>query len=229
MLTGSKFAIKDLVRQGEIMKALKHVTDYSMYTNTSAYQNSKKYIVNGDITSEFYHKDTDYYQMMKRKIRNIKDYYKKEIYLQLHGTQTHTFTDRLVGALFGVDVKHPFLDRQLLEYVYHLPVDLIYNPMYTKPVLRMAFSQELTPKIAQRVNKTTHLQYTFKSLRENWIYMEKLIEHSYVVNKLRIVSQEKWTLNMMKWRNGLETSSDFFTLLAIEVWLQKFYERLESD
>lgn len=227
LLTGSNYAVKDIVYQGQIVKALKYLADYSIYTNSSAVQNTKKYIVKADITSNFYHKQSAYYQKINGKIKKIKDYYKKEIYLQLQGVQAHTYTDRLVGGLFGSDVKHPFLDRQLIEFVYNLPVNLIYHPLYSKKMLRTAFSQELTTKITQRINKTTHLQYTFRSLKENWVYIEKLNEHPYVVEKLHLVSKENWIAYMAKWRNGLDTTSDFYILLAIEVWFRKYYERLE--
>ena len=87
----------------------------------------------------------------------------------------------------------------------------------------------LTPTITDRLNKTTHLAYTYKSLKKNWGSIIKVIEHPIIVNELGLISKEEWKENVGKWRNGLETRSDFWTLLAIEIWMKKFMKKVELN
>lgn len=229
LLRGSLYAVKDLFRKGNIKKALEYITDYSVYTNSSAYQNTIKYVLKADVGKEYYRKNSKQYSKVNKTIKDIKDFSKKEIYIQINSAKAHLYTDRVIGGLFGVDIKHPFLDRKLIEYVYNLPVELAFKPDYSKYILRKAFSNDLTEKIISRLNKTTHLQYFYKSLKMNWLYVSKFIEDPYVVHTLKLVSQEYWEDNFIKWRNGMEVEFDFLTVLSIEVWFNKYFEELKSN
>jgi len=229
LLTGSVYSIRDLLRKWNVKRAIQALTNHSIYTNTSALANLKKYVIHADVTADFYNRQSHHYRQFSRKVNHIRDYYKKEIYLQLQGTRTRIFLDRVIGAMFGCSVKHPFLDRQLIEFVYHLPVEYIYDPLFSKPILRAAFHEDLIPQIVNNVNKTTHVQFTCKSIRENWEYISKLIENTFVVEELCLISKEKWIDQLAKWRNGLEVTNNFYILLAIEAWMRNYYKKLESQ
>lgn len=228
LLKGSLYAVKDLFNKRKIKKAFQYLSDYSIYTNGSAYKNTVKYLIKADVSGDYFNKDSIHYLKTNNMIKKIKDFSKREVFIQISNAKAHLYTDRLIGGMFGVNIRHPFLDRKLIEFVYNLPVELVFRPDYSKYILRKAFLNELTPEIVGRLNKTTHQKYFYKSLKLNWLYVSKFIEKPYVVYELKLVSDEYWKENFIKWRNGLETSFDFLTVLAIEVWFKKYYEEISK-
>ncbi|MDN3233552.1 asparagine synthase-related protein [Priestia megaterium] len=225
LLTGSLFVTRDYLKKLRIKKLFSFLTDYSIYTNTSAYQNMLNYTIKPNIVRHFVRNESAYYKFIEEKFKKIPTYNQKELYFQISSAKAHLYLDRTIGGITGTDMNHPFLDRRLIEFVYTIPGDLRFTPEYSKYILRQSMREILTPAITDRLNKTTHLAYTYKSLKKNWSSIIKVIEHPIIVNELSLISKEEWKENVGKWRNGLEIRSDFWTLLAIELWMKKFIKK----
>ncbi len=60
----------------------------------------------------------------------------------------------LFGARFGIDVQHPFADRDLVDFAIALPHAVKASTMRLKPVLRGALADLLPPTVAARDDKT---------------------------------------------------------------------------
>jgi len=78
------------------------------------------------------------------------------------------------GATAGVDVRHPFIDRRLLEFTFAVPVSLWQQHTYPKWLLRQSMQQLLPKTIVERGMKTDFSTY----------YKSELKSHRYVINKL---------------------------------------------
>ncbi len=226
LLSGTLYITKDYCNRFQFKKAFSFLTEYSMYTNASAFKNMINYMIKPDIAKEFIgNNESDYYESIKRKFKKIKTYNQKELYFQITNAKSHLYTDRTIGGLTGADIYHPFLDRRLVEFVYQIPGELRIKPDYSKYILRESMREYLTPAIVDRLNKTAHLAYTYKSLKKNWSNIIKAIENPSIVSELKLTTAEEWKISLGKWRNGIDTPSDFLTLLSIELWYRKFNQK----
>ncbi|MEB9955793.1 MULTISPECIES: asparagine synthase-related protein [Bacillus] len=161
-------------------------------------------------------------------MKNIKHFHQKELYYQMSNAKSHLYTDRVIGAIAGADINHPFLDRRIVEYVYKIPGELRFSEENTKHILRKSMEKHLTSSIVNRFDKTTHLAYIYKSMRQNWDSIFKVMENPLVVEKLNLISSDLWKEEMKKWRNGNQNRDDFWPLFAIELWLIKYYRKLND-
>ena len=58
-----------------------------------------------------------------------------------------------IGASFGIDVRHPFMDQKLIEYALALPSDLSLRTGWTRYVLREAIGPLMPPMVQARIGK----------------------------------------------------------------------------
>lgn len=58
-----------------------------------------------------------------------------------------------LGARYGIDVRHPFADRDLVEFLGALPHSIKLSPARPKPILRDAVGDRLPGIVADRVDK----------------------------------------------------------------------------
>ncbi|HSS49622.1 MAG TPA: asparagine synthase-related protein [Thermoanaerobaculia bacterium] len=63
------------------------------------------------------------------------------------------------GASFGIEVRHPFLDRRLVEYVLALPGEQLFRLSGSKTLLRRSMSGILPERIRLRSGKTRFLPF----------------------------------------------------------------------
>jgi len=63
------------------------------------------------------------------------------------------------GASFGIEVRHPFLDRRLVEYLLALPGEQLFRLGRSKNLLRRAMSGILPERIRLREGKTVFLPF----------------------------------------------------------------------
>ncbi|MFP7416620.1 asparagine synthase-related protein [Priestia filamentosa] len=225
LLTGSLYITRDFLKKLKFRELFSFLTDYSIYTNTSALRNMISHTLNPNIEKHFVRNKSNYYKYIQKKFKSIATYNQKELYFQISNAKAHLYLDRTIGGMTGADMNHPFLDRRLIEFVYKIPGNLRFTPTYSKYILRKSMHELLTPSIADRLNKTTHLAYTYKSLKKNWGSIIKVINNPTIVNRLDLISEKDWKENIGRWRNGLEVPSEFWTLLAIELWINKFIQR----
>ncbi|MDH3254195.1 MAG: asparagine synthase C-terminal domain-containing protein, partial [Acidobacteriota bacterium] len=73
--------------------------------------------------------------------------------------------DRAMGS-HGIEARHPFLDRDLVEYVLALPAQELFQAGTTKPLLRRSMRGILPEEIRLRTDKTSSLPFTAYSLRD---------------------------------------------------------------
>jgi asparagine synthase (glutamine-hydrolysing) len=63
----------------------------------------------------------------------------------------------LRGARYGIDLRHPFADRDLVEFLVSLPVAIKSDPMRSKALLRDALAGHAPDDVLKRVEKPEYL------------------------------------------------------------------------
>ena len=63
----------------------------------------------------------------------------------------------LRGARYGVDLRHPFADRDLVEFLVSLPAAIKSDPMRSKAVLRGAIAGHAPKEVVERLEKPGYL------------------------------------------------------------------------
>lgn len=221
LLTGSLQVTRDFLKKGDIKKAFDYITNYSISTNTSAWENLFRYTLFPDTASVYMkNKHGDPYKSMKNKMKGIKNFHQKELYYRILNTKAHLFMDRVIGGMTGADIRHPLLDRRIVEFIYKIPGNMLLKDNKTKYILRESMNNVLPKDIINRINKTTHLAYTYKSLRNNWEQIYPILSEFEFINKFKPASM--WKEQLHRWRNGLSVEDDFYTLLIVGLWYIKY-------
>ena len=222
LLGGSAYVASDKVKELKVRDSLKILTSYSIGTNTSAFKNFKTYVVSPKVLDkEFGDKTGRKYKELKSKLEKIKRASKKELYVQIAQAKSHLYTDRVIGGYTGTDFQYPFLDRELVEFIFKIPGELMFDGSKKKLILRESMKGKLTDEILSRENKTQHVAHTYKSLRANWTEVFQVLSIGKVSKELNLVSYEKWLSDLSRWRNGLPVDDRFWSLISVEFWLHK--------
>ncbi|SHH47831.1 asparagine synthase-related protein [Virgibacillus chiguensis] len=229
LLAGSLFMTKDFFKKGKLKKIVSFLTNHAIVNNISAFNLLKKYTLFPNVAT--YHsvnKYTNYYHEITNKLKNIKYYHQKELYIQLLNTKPH-YIDRILGGRNNVSIHHPFLDRKLIEFVYNLPPEFRLSKTYNKYILRESMKKLLTNDIINNLNKVDHDVHTYESIQKNWSTIYRRFNEPLLINELNLVSHLDWNDKLIQWRNGVEQNDDFWTLLSIEVWYKKYLQKVKSD
>jgi asparagine synthase (glutamine-hydrolysing) len=63
----------------------------------------------------------------------------------------------LRGSRYGIDLRHPFADRELVEFLVSLPVAVKSDPMRSKALLRHALVGHAPNEVLERTEKPEYL------------------------------------------------------------------------
>jgi len=206
LLTNPPYLLRDYVREGKIKDMFGDLTKYCMYTNMSAFKGLREYIIQPHPFS--------------RTTKNKRNHARNLLHQMLNAKANH-YMDRAIGGFYGADIKHPFLDRELISFMIKIPSHILFDPFYTKKILRDSQKNKLPDSIRLRINKTSHIAHTLKSIRKNWNSIYSNVKSPLVVSKLGLCSEEFWEENLYKWRNGLLIDEAFLLLFSIEVWIMQ--------
>ncbi|MFW2948811.1 asparagine synthase-related protein [Bacillus velezensis] len=229
LLTGSLHATRDMIEKGQLKKAFSYLTNYSIATNTSAFQNFIEFTLFPNIPKHFISDtNSEYYSQLTNKFKKINNKNQQEFYYQISNAKSHLYTDRVIGALTGSDIHHPFLDRRLVEFMYNVPGEIRFSDVNPKYILRRSMESYLTSDITSKINKTTHIAYTYKSIRANWDKIYDFMKDAILAEELKLISVDYWREELDRWRNGVKVSDYFWTLFSIELWLKQYYNLIKK-
>lgn len=146
-------------------------------------------------------------------------YYDLKYYIGSH----HVYRDDLSGMRHSVEMRYPYLDHELIEWVATLPVGIRYSKTVTKPLLKDVAKKYITkenllmPKkgfnlpLDEWMNKDDAIQNYARTqldnLRKRGLFNEALVE--------------RW----WKKRNEGVYFSKIWQLVTTEVWLNEYVER----
>lgn len=121
---------------------------------------------------------------------------------------------------WSLDVRHPFLNRRLIEFSFSLPWSVMMEPRAAKTLLRKGLQRELPPEIKNRKNWSGPTAAAFKTLARKWGVIEPLLKSSLLV-EMGIFDGREWQKAMQLARHGhAENFAELTSSLALEIWLR---------
>jgi asparagine synthase (glutamine-hydrolysing) len=155
---------------------------------------------------------------------------KREIYENTAGTAWY---DRAVhwhdrnAARFGMEARHPFLDRRLFEYVLAIPPEQIYQLGVYKPLLRRATVGLLPETVRTRRTKTRFVAFLDVVMREREAERIEAMLSAPVSAELGMVDPARLLQAFRDYRAGAAESRRSFLWYAVnlEIWLRRLRGR----
>lgn len=120
----------------------------------------------------------------------------------------------------GIDVRYPFVDRQLIEFVFGIPIHQHLRPAETRSLQRRAMSRVLPPEIAQRRTKGGPGGTIYRRFRQNWPVIKSLFAQPRVV-EFGYVDRTALAGALQRAAHGFNLSTPgLLRLVALESWLR---------
>jgi asparagine synthase (glutamine-hydrolysing) len=134
------------------------------------------------------------------------------------------------AARFGIEARHPFLDRRLVELTLSLPPRLLFKLGSYKHLLRQSMQGVLPEKIRLREDKTRLSGYIDSTLRGLGAEAQHLL-NSPILERLGLVDGKKLRHALdgclvVRPNPGLRR---VWYALMMEIWLQKYYNSFNCE
>lgn len=231
LLTGSLLNAIDKIKMGKLGQAFEDIKVTSNRLNKSLFEGIREYVLGPlfyqDKLPNF---DKNICTHMLGKTKRLKYFNQKELYIQINCTKAKNYLDREICPRNNISIKHPFLDKDLIEFIFNIPGDFRLNKKYNKFILREAIQQLLPNEVVNRIAKTQHVSLSIKGLAKVWprIYSyskDCKIRELGVIN----ISINEWEEQLHKFRSGQVVREDFLILLTMELWLSDYYKKVSSQ
>ncbi len=153
----------------------------------------------------------------------------REYFLQTPWDRSSHWYDQHAAA-FGIEVRHPFLDRRLIEFLVSIPPAQIYKVDLSKRLLRHAMAGLLPEAVRLRRAKThlnTFLDFSLGGGRRDRI--ERLLA-SPLATDLGILDRKHLLAAYKRSQDGGSVAFDLhlWNPIALEVWLREYFQRETS-
>jgi asparagine synthase (glutamine-hydrolysing) len=127
-----------------------------------------------------------------------------------------------VSRPLGLELRHPFLDRRLVEFLYGIPDELRLDEKLTqKAILRKALHAVLPTKIATRPGKTMSHSAIFQGIQREWRDVgEPILERSRLA-ELGLADSNGLRNALQKFRMGSEYTETVWLAITLEAWLRR--------
>lgn len=155
---------------------------------------------------------------------NSKNYLNKVLeYDQKTFLQSRLYCQDIMGMANSIEIRTPFLEHKLAEFINSLPVKFKHNGIYTKYLLRV-ISKKYLPESVSWDKKKVALNIPYSKLLKNGSLKNLFLEN---INKNSIISNfcniEK-LLDLFRVHSPGHSSNDhsntLWRLLALEMWLK---------
>ena len=126
----------------------------------------------------------------------------------------------------GIDARHPFMDRTLINFALQLPPHLKRQPREFKYILRQAMTGILPDTVRLRRGRNNFSDFFRKGLTNEADFFDDVKENP-VIAQLGFVNLEDWQKQLTRYRLGLlgtwndiRPSTYTDSPLSVEVWLR---------
>lgn len=131
----------------------------------------------------------------------------------------------LMSMAHGLEVRVPFLDHQLVDYVFQLPVSSKINSQMRKRVLQDAFKDLLPGELYKRPKKGFEVpllkwfRTSLKSLIKDDLLGDKLIEEQNIfdLNEIRELKKKLFSINPG------DSQATVWALIVFQWWWKKYF------
>jgi len=116
--------------------------------------------------------------------------------------------------------RYPYLDRDLLEFLYAIPREQVVRPGQRRSLMRRALAGVVPPEILNRKRKATVARGPTATIASQWPNVVEMTKHM-VISSLGIVASSDFIAALDNARRGREVPIvPLFRTLAIERWLR---------
>lgn len=135
-----------------------------------------------------------------------------------------------LGSRFGLEVRHPFLDRRLVEFVLSIPPEQLFQGEERKLILRRAMAGIFPEVIRRRGDKTEFSSFVSLSLREKESKQIGRLLKTSLLGKMGMVDAAKLHSEYEDYRRRrpVKPSVTLFPPIVLELWLRKYLEIFEK-
>lgn len=149
-----------------------------------------------------------------------------EIYANTVGTAWYSRIVHWHGrnaARFGIDVRHPFLDRRLFELVLAFPPEELWEPGASKPLLRRAMVGVLPEAVRGRKTKTRFTPFLDAVLREKEADRIEDLLRAPLAADLGILDRDRLRADYRAYRSGGSPAlrAPLWHAVTLEIWLKR--------
>lgn len=149
---------------------------------------------------------------------------------------------KYIAAPLGLDFRHPFMDRRLINFALQLPPHLKRQPREYKYILRQAMAGILPDTVRLRRGRNNFSDYVRKGLTNETDFFDE-VRRNPVIAQLGFVNIKEWQEAVTRYKLGLLGKWSFVrpptymeSPLMVEVWLRtclpqfhKAYEGIEKN
>lgn len=145
----------------------------------------------------------------------------------LSGDRVVAWYDRC-AATHGLEVRHPFLDRRLVELAAAVPIAQLFRAGEHKPLLRRAMAGLLPEPIRQRRHKTRLGRYVDLGLREKEVRRVEALLTAPLAGDLGLIDPQALRSAYERYCKSIPADSDrtLWYALTLEIWLREHWQRL---
>lgn len=132
-----------------------------------------------------------------------------------------------INAHFGLELRYPFLDRNLAEFILSIPLSQVSLGGASKLLLRKAMRGVLPELLRTRVDKTVYSSYNNLLL---WEYRQQIEELGTrpLSSQLGFIKGDRLWERLQKWysidKSQQQPYFNVWLILSLELWLRKFYQ-----
>lgn len=131
--------------------------------------------------------------------------------------------DRL-AARYGMEARHPFLDRRLAEFILAIPPDQLFHQGYYKMLVRRAMTGILPDSIRWRLDKTQFNRYTSFNWEKAAEQIQQLITEPLLSTAFGFVDANKLLERYAAYRTSHQDISphELWPAVTMELWLKTY-------
>ncbi len=228
VLSGSNSVIADYIWNLQWLKAIRNVKKLSEIREEPFFNNMIKY----GISPLFEQRKTSLNSWISSDIQAVMDEQKIERGRIARGKQEQQIiniltplVDQFMAAPLGMEVRNPFLERKLIEFLIAIPMEQKLQGSIKKLILKDSMKGIVPQQVLNRIDKTSHFNIIYKGIQNEWPEMSKGYRKGYLAD-LGLVDQAGFMKDLNAWRQGNTNNVDYlWTIATLELW---FY-RLEKN
>jgi asparagine synthase (glutamine-hydrolysing) len=116
--------------------------------------------------------------------------------------------------------RYPYLDRDLLEFVFSIPREQLLRPGQRRSLMRRALVGIVPDELLNRRRKAFVTRSSLEAIAANWSYFTELTHHM-LITSLGIVDEKKFLAALQEAREGKEVPTvPIMRALNVEHWLK---------
>ncbi len=145
----------------------------------------------------------------------------------LAGDRALAWFDR-VASPFGIEVRHPYYDRRLVEFIAAIPPAQLFETGSYKPLLRRAMKGLLPETIRQRQEKARFERLVDIGLRIKEVAQVRRLFNSSALAELGFIDMQKLKSAYQDYLTGDTTDAAraLWYAVTLEIWLREYSARL---